>query len=103
MCTNCANAVRKHFPLATDKQKMNLLWCGTCFPADHGDRIEEMLAELEVKSNGEYELAMDITHREFDEIWEKTRHLRPRWDENEQRWIEPEEQQETCQSGSQGS
>lgn len=100
MCVECANSARKHFPLATTKDQINLLWAGTCFPAGHGEQVEEMLADLERKSNGEYELAMDVAHREFDEEWEATRHLRPRWDENEKRWIEPEESKEACECGS---
>lgn len=98
MCVDCFNALQKHFPLLTGEERINLLWAGTCFPADcTSGRIEEQLAELELKSNGSYEEAMEITHREFDEIWEATRHLRPRWDEKEQRWIEPESQPEPNQ------
>jgi len=91
MCVTCFNALQKHFPLLTGEQRVDLAWCCTCFPAGDGEQVEQQLAELERKSNGSFEDAMEISHREFDEIWEATRHLRPRWDEEEQRWIEPEE------------
>ncbi len=91
MCIVCANAVRKYFPLLTPSQQLEILWCGTAFPAGCGERVDEQLAELEQKSNGNFEDAMRITHEEFDEVWEATRHLRARWDEKEKRWIEPEE------------
>lgn len=87
MCIGCKNSLLKHFPLATTKEQMDLLWCGTPFPAEHGDCIEEMLADLEVKSNGNIQEAMDIVHQEFDEVWEATRHLRSRWEKEQ---IEPE-------------
>lgn len=90
MCIGCKNSLLKHFPLATTKEQMDLLWCGTCFPADHGDCIEEQLAELEVKSNGNIQEAMDIAHQEFDEAWERDRPLREKWkresDEADEAW-----------------
>ncbi|MHA2279797.1 MAG: hypothetical protein ACXAC5_02745 [Promethearchaeota archaeon] len=76
MCVECANSARKHFPLLTTKEQIDLLWCGTCYPADHGEIIEKQFSDLEQKSNGEYELAMEIAHREFDEAWEATRPMR---------------------------
>lgn len=90
MCVTCFNALQKHFPLLTGKQRVDLAWCCTCFPGE-ASQVEEQLAELERKSNGSFEDAMEISHREFDEIWEATRHLRSHWNEKEQCWIEPEE------------
>lgn len=92
MCLTCWNAVTKYFPLLTRNEKDDILWSGTCYPAGCNEDVDKQLSELEQKSNGSYENAMRITHDEFDKIWESTRHLRPRWDEEEQRWIEPEEQ-----------
>ncbi len=86
MCVECANSARKHFPLATTEQQITLLWCGTCYPADHGERIEEMFADLEQKSNGEYELAMDVTHQEIEDIWERTRPEREKLEREEAEW-----------------
>jgi hypothetical protein len=83
MCIECKNSALKHFPLATTEQHVNLLWCGTCFPFGHGEQVESMLADLERKSNGEYDLAMEITHREFDEAWERDRPLREQWEREE--------------------
>lgn len=91
MCHICSNAFRKHFPHLTSEQQIELLWCGTSYPAGDAERVEEEVEELARKSGAEYEVAMKIVHQEMDEIWEATRHLRPRWDEKEQRWIEPEE------------
>lgn len=91
MCQTCWNAVRKYFPLLTHGEKSEILWCGTAYPAGCSEQVDQQLADLERKSNGNYELAMEIAHREFDEVWEKTRHLRPRWDENKKRWIEPKD------------
>lgn len=89
MYHTCANAFRKHFPHLTTEQQIDLMWCGTPFP--FGEVDEKEIEELATKSGAEYSVAMDIIHDEFDKVWEETRHLRPRWDEKGQRWIEPEE------------
>ncbi len=90
MCLTCWNAVTKYFPLLTREEQVNLLWCGTAFPAGCGDQVDQQLQELEKKSNGNYEDAMTITHREFDEAWERDRPLREKWER------ESEEAQKRC-------
>lgn len=84
MCHQCANAFRKHFPHLTSEQQINLLWCGTCYPAGDGDEIEKQVEELARKSGAEYEVAMEITHREFDEAWERDRPLRKQWEREDE-------------------
>lgn len=87
MCHQCANACRKHFPHLTHEQHMSLLWCGTCFPAGDGEDVEKQVEELARKSGAEYEVAMEIAHREFDEAWERTRPERERLKrEEEEAW-----------------
>jgi len=78
MCLTCGTAVRKHFPLLTHKEQVDILWCGTAFPAGCGEHVEKQLSDLAEKSKGNYEAAMDITHKEFDEVWERTRPERER-------------------------
>lgn len=73
MCVICFNALQKHFPLLTGEQRVELAWSCTCYPAGEGNQVEEQLAELERKSNGSFEDAMEISYREFDEVWEATR------------------------------
>ncbi len=73
MCIVCWNSVQKHFPLLTKEEQIDILWCGTAYPAGCGEQVDQQLAELTKKSNGSFEDAMEISHREFDEIWERTR------------------------------
>jgi len=73
MCIVCWSAVQKYFPLLIRKEQLSILWCGTAYPVGCGEYVNQQLAELERKSNGNYDEAMRITHEEFDEIWERTR------------------------------
>lgn len=64
MCQKCADALNEHFGSLTDKQKMDVLWAGTAFPAGCGDTCARQLAELSKKSGGDYGLAMKIADDE---------------------------------------
>lgn len=84
MCHICANAFRKYFPHLTTEQQIDLLWCGTCYPAGDADQVEKQVEELARKSGAEYEVARDIVHREFDEVWERTRPEREKQQQEEE-------------------
>lgn len=56
MCETCGNAVKKYFPLLTPKEQVDILWCGTAFPAGCDEQVDQQLAELEQKPNGNYEV-----------------------------------------------
>lgn len=64
MCQKCADALNEHFGSLTDKQKMDVLWAGTAFPAGCGDTCARQIAELSKKSGGNYDMAMKIADDE---------------------------------------
>ena len=66
MCNTCANAFRKYFPHLTTKQQIDLLWCGTAYPAVVGEEVEKQVKDLALQSGGEYETAMDLAHEDVD-------------------------------------
>ena len=92
----CALAVKKHFPSLTPRQQRDILWCGTSFPAGCGEQVDKQLAELERRSNGNYEDAIRIAHEESDETWERYRPLREEWHRVNREQAELREKEKLC-------
>ncbi len=70
-----ADLVNRFWGPATPEQMDSLLWCGTCFPAGSVLQVARQLRRLKRLSGGDFDKAMEITHREFDEEFEK--YVRP--------------------------
>jgi len=65
--------VNRFWGPATDEQMDSLLWCGSCFPFGSVLQVARQLRRLKRLSDGDFDKAMEITHREFDEEFELVR------------------------------
>ena len=65
MCQECVNALNMYYPHLTDKEKMELLWGATCFPAGSGTDVVTQIAELRSKTDGSLEMALAFVDEEI--------------------------------------
>lgn len=74
------DVVELFFPRITQKQYEYLLWPCTCYPAGTPNQVIDQLRDICIRSGGDADKAIEMSHQEFDDVWEATRPERELWE-----------------------
>ena len=66
MCQICKDALDKHWPNLSLKQRHDLLWFATAFPCINGEVVAEQLKDIAERSGNDFNKAMDLAERDMD-------------------------------------